>query len=228
MTTARFRTHTCTRPYVMPCARSADSRIARSLSLVDVIAPTVLGQRVTKREAQRSYSDLVKRFGTAAPGTTEVMLGPDTTTMLRLGDADWHSIGVERRRADAVRVLLRHSEALQRAGKLQQPAAPATGDTPEFLRVAGSLPGIGEWTATSLASVLLGDPDVVVMGDLHLPNGICWALASEERGDDARMLELLEPFRPQRGRVVRLLKLTGRAVAPRRGPRYDPLPIRRM
>lgn len=203
-------------------------RTARSLSLVDVVAPTVLGQRVTKGEAHRSFSELVTRFGTRAPGTTEVMLCPDAATLLRLGDADWHAIGVERRRADAVRVLLRRSEALNRAGGLRDPGPADAGGTAEFRRVAESLPGIGEWTSTSLASVLLGDPDVVVLGDLHLPNGICWALASEERGDDARMLELLEPFRPQRGRVVRLLKLTGRAEAPRRGPRYNPLPIRDM
>jgi 3-methyladenine DNA glycosylase/8-oxoguanine DNA glycosylase len=122
-------------------------RIARSLSLLDVLAPTVLGQRVTKGEAHRSFSELVRSHGRRFPGNDEV---------------------------------------------------------------------------------LLGDPDVVVLGDLHLPNGICWALASEERGDDARMLRLLEPFRPQRGRVVRLLRYRGRASAPRRGPRYTPLPIREL
>ena len=33
------------------------------------------------------------------------------------------------------------------------------------------------------------------------------------------MLELLEPFAGQRGRVIRLLEVSGLA-APRRGPRY--------
>jgi 3-methyladenine DNA glycosylase/8-oxoguanine DNA glycosylase len=203
-------------------------RIARSLSLLDVLAPTVLGQRVTKGEAHRSFSELVRSHGRRFPGNDEVLLGPDAETMLRLGDADWHALGVERRRADALRVLLRRGEALERAGSLDDPEPADASVTAEFLRVAETLPGIGQWTSTSLASVLLGDPDVVVLGDLHLPNGICWALASEERGDDARMLRLLEPFRPQRGRVVRLLRYRGRASAPRRGPRYTPLPIREL
>jgi len=42
-------------------------------------------------------------------------------------------------------------------------------------------------------------------GDLHLPHVVSWALAGERRGTDERMLELLEPYRGQRGRVVRLL-----------------------
>ena len=68
----------------------------------------------------------------------------------------------------------------------------------------------------------------MLLGDLHLPHAVCRALAREDRGDDDRMLELLEPFRPHRGRVVRLLKAAGRAAAPRRAPRYTPLPIARM
>ena len=36
---------------------------------------------------------------------------------------------------------------------------------------------------------------------------MAWALAGEPRADDARMLELLEPYRGQRGRVQRLLEV---------------------
>jgi hypothetical protein len=47
---------------------------------------------------------------------------------------------------------------------------------------------------------------------------VTWSLAGERRGSDERMLELLEPYRGQRGRVVRLLELAGSGPA-RRGPR---------
>jgi 3-methyladenine DNA glycosylase/8-oxoguanine DNA glycosylase len=51
----------------------------------------------------------------------------------------------------------------------------------------------------------LGDPDAVFVGDLHVPHLVSSALAGEQRGSDERMLELLEPYRGHRARVVRLL-----------------------
>jgi len=43
--------------------------------------------------------------------------------------------------------------------------------------------------------------------------------------DDAVMLELLEPMRPHRHRVVCLLQASGMAYGPRRGPR---LPVQQI
>jgi hypothetical protein len=63
-----------------------------------------------------------------------------------------------------------------------------------------------------------GDPDALSLGDFHTPHLVSWALAGEARGDDARMLELLEPYRGQRARLVRVLELSG-LMAPRFGPR---------
>ncbi len=83
------------------------------------------------------------------------------------------------------------------------------------------VPGIGPWTAAEVAVRALGDVDVVSVGDFHLPNLVAFALAGEPRGTDARMLELLEPWRGQRARVVRLLELSG-IRAPRYGPRLSP------
>ena len=62
-----------------------------------------------------------------------------------------------------------------------------------------------------------GDPDAVLLGDLHAPHIVSWALAQEPRGSDERMLELLEPFRGQRFRVTRLL-LGGPFTPPRLSP----------
>jgi hypothetical protein len=50
---------------------------------------------------------------------------------------------------------------------------------------------------------------------------VAWALAGEPRGTDERMLELLEPYCGQRGRVIRVLELAG-VRAPRYGPRLAP------
>ena len=87
-----------------------------------------------------------------------------------------------------------------------------------------AIPGVGVWTAAEVAHVALGDPDAVSIGDYHLPHVVAWVLAGEPRATDERMLELLEPYRGQRGRVVRLIEASG-AAAPRYGPR---LPLRRI
>lgn len=84
-----------------------------------------------------------------------------------------------------------------------------------------SLPGIGPWTVAEVLRCAFGDPDAVSVGDFHIPNSVAWALAGEARATDERLLELLEPYRGQRGRVQRLLEV-GRAVAPRYGPRMAP------
>ena len=70
------------------------------------------------------------------------------------------------------------------------------------------------------------DPDAVPTGDYGLPHTVAWNLAREPRGSDARMLELLEPFRGHRYRAIRLL-LKGGVRAPRRGPRRAPRDRRR-
>ena len=64
-------------------------------------------------------------------------------------------------------------------------------------------------TAQLRLGFALGDPDAVPVGDLHLPHLVAWALAGEHAGSDARMLELLEPFRGHRFRLIRLLYAAG-------------------
>jgi len=56
---------------------------------------------------------------------------------------------------------------------------------------------------------LAGDVDAAIPGDLHLPRVVCYALAGEFRGTDERMMELLEPFRGHRFRIIRLLYSAG-------------------
>ena len=83
-----------------------------------------------------------------------------------------------------------------------------------------ALPGLGPWTAAEVAVRALGDADAVSVGDYHLPNLVGSVLAGERGGDDARMLELLEPYRPHRARVIRLIESAGSALwGARRGPR---------
>jgi 3-methyladenine DNA glycosylase/8-oxoguanine DNA glycosylase len=88
----------------------------------------------------------------------------------------------------------------------------------EAYRRLRALPGVGQWSAAEVGLVALGDADAVSVGDYHLPSQVAWALAGERTGTDARMLELLEPYRGHRGRVLRLLTVAA-VGPPRRGPR---------
>jgi 3-methyladenine DNA glycosylase/8-oxoguanine DNA glycosylase len=84
------------------------------------------------------------------------------------------------------------------------------------------VPGVGVWTSAEVAQRAGGDADAVSGGDFHLAAAVGWALTGR-RTDDDGMLRLLAPYAPHRHRVVRLLFLTRRAQAPRRGPRL-PIP----
>jgi 3-methyladenine DNA glycosylase/8-oxoguanine DNA glycosylase len=87
--------------------------------------------------------------------------------------------------------------------------------------------GLGPWTAALVLRVAAGDPDHVEVGDFHVKHQVSWALAGEARGTDERMLELLAPYRGQRGRVVRLLLAAG-VRAPAFGPRRRVVPVHRL
>jgi endonuclease III len=188
-------------------------RLPRTRRVLHTLVPTVLEQKVTGTEAYRSYGSLLRRYGEPAPGPLALVLPPSPAALAALPYHAFHPLGVERRRADVIRRAAARANALESA-----PTGAEAG------RRLGSLPGIGQWTVAEVLRVAFGDPDAVSVGDFHVPNMVAWALAGEPRAGDARMLELLEPYRGQRGRVQRLLEL-GRIVAPRRGPRLAPRSI---
>ena len=83
-----------------------------------------------------------------------------------------------------------------------------------------ALPGLGSWTATTVAAAALADPDTVVLRDFWMPTIVRHAFTGDRSwcADDEPMLELLEPFAGHRWRVVRLLARAGFLPA-RRAPR---------
>ena len=193
-------------------------RFGATGAVVEAMICSVLEQRVTGMEAWRAYRQLVHRYSEPAPGPAELMLPPDPGVLRRLGYYDLHPFGVERRRADTLLRVCANAPKLDAAATMSPPEAAAL-----FTRI----PGIGAWTAAEVSRLALGDTDAVSVGDLHIPHLVSWSLAGEPRGSDARMLELLEPYRGRRARAVRLLELSG-MTAPRRGPRYRPIPIARL
>lgn len=185
-------------------------RLPSTGRLFHALLPTILEQKVTGTEAFRAYAALLRLHGEPAPGPGELRLPPAPATLAEMPYHAFHPLGIERRRAEVIR------RAASRAAWIE--SAATADDAARRLR---SLPGIGAWTVAEVLRSAVGDADAISVGDYHVPSMVAWALAGERRADDSRMLELLEPYRGQRGRVQRLLEVGG-AFAPRRGPRMVP------
>ena len=182
-------------------------RLGATGRVFDAIVPIVIGQRVTTDEAHRSYNRLVRLVGEPAPGDVDMLLPPSPASLLAMDLDDFHSIGIERSRARILR------EVARRAGRLEEILTMDQGPAKERLE---AVRGVGPWTSAQVMGVAWGDRDAIPIGDFHIPDTVAWALAGEPRGTDERMLELLEPYRPQRRRALTLIKLSGMAAVDRR------------
>ena len=186
-------------------------RIGAARAVMDVALPTVIDQRVTGVEAKRTWFGLVRSHGRPAPGPMPLVVPPAASVIAELSDLDRRRYGLELRRGVALATVARQADRLQRAADL---------GSASLQRMLMDLPGVGIWTAATIGQLVCGDADAVPVGDWHLPRIVGWALAQEPRADDDRMLELLEPFRPHRGRVVRALVAAGSGPA-RTAPRAE-------
>jgi 3-methyladenine DNA glycosylase/8-oxoguanine DNA glycosylase len=194
-------------------------RVGRSRGLYHALLPTIIAQRITAGEAIRQWGALCRELGEAAPGPTGLVRGlvlPPSPASLHRRPAWWyHPHGIETKRVRPLTEVARHAE------KLWSWADAGPRLAAEKLAL---LPGVGAWTIGSVLGPALGDPDAVPVGDYHFPNAVAWALAGEPRADDDRMLELLAPYRGQRGRVLSAIIRTA-GKAPAFGPKHRILPM---
>jgi 3-methyladenine DNA glycosylase/8-oxoguanine DNA glycosylase len=170
-------------------------RLGRTGRTWDALVPAVLEQKVTTVEANRVWRELLRLAGESAPGPAPEGMRVPPSARRVLDVTDWQW----------------HACGLDDSAALQKRLC--------------SIPGIGVWTAAEVVQRTLGCPDTVSVGDYHLKNIVGFALAGRRNTDDAGMLELLEPWRGHRQRVVRLL-LAGGPRRPRRGPRFAPTNFR--
>ncbi|HUL85683.1 MAG TPA: DNA-3-methyladenine glycosylase 2 family protein [Actinomycetota bacterium] len=171
-----------------------------------VLIAAILEQKVTGIEARRAWREIVPRTSDAAPGDVGLFLPPDPERLAAIPGWELTRLGVTGRRAETLRETARHPKKIA-----------ALTDASWLAK----LPGVGPWTLGEVGRIAFGDPDAISVGDAHLPNIVCWALAGEPRGTDERMLELVEPYRGQRGRVEVLLEVSG-ITPPAFGPKVEP------
>jgi endonuclease III len=193
--------------------RSLGLRLPKTLAVFEALVPAVLAQKVTSVEAHRSYRGLVQALGDPAPGPGGLTIPPTAPVLARTPYWTFHRFGIERRRAEVVIRAARSASRLEEAASMDLPAA---------RRRIEAFPGVGPWTAAKVALVALGDPDAVPVGDYHLADTVGYALDGTVRSTDERMLELLEPYRGHRARVISLIGVAG-VKAPRFGPK---MPLR--
>jgi 3-methyladenine DNA glycosylase/8-oxoguanine DNA glycosylase len=189
-------------------------RVGVAPSLHEALARLVLRQRVAYGDAAGSWAALVRRHGRPAPGPGGLLLAPTPEELYALPGASYRACAVDGHRS----VTLRRIAERAARGRLEP-----LGDGPRDAAAAAlaAIPGVGPWTVGMARGLALGDADAVVPGDLHLPQLVSFALTGQPAADDARMIELLEPYRGHRFRLLRLLWAAGRRP-PRgagRGPR---------
>ena len=195
-------------------------RLGRTDQVLEALIPAVIEQRVQGKDAFRAWRLLVTKYGMPAPGPAprRMRVPPPAEVWRRIPSWEFHRANVDPGRARTVVGCAQRADSLERL--TSWPADKAR----EALM---SLPGVGIWTAAETAQRAFGDPDALSVGDYHISKMIGWTLLGRPI-DDAKMVELLEPMRPHRHRVVRLLEASGLAYEPRRGARLAVQDIRAL
>ncbi|MFJ4295456.1 DNA-3-methyladenine glycosylase family protein [Curtobacterium sp. NPDC089689] len=183
--------------------RQPGLRLLRTNAVVAALVPAIMEQKVTSRQAWRAWRYLLRRFGTPAPGPApaDMWVQPTASGWAAIPSWEWHRAGIEPGRSATVMRAMRVAPALERTLTLGRGGAVVS----DRLQ---SVPGVGGWTAAETAQRAHGDPDAPSVGDYHVPALVGWALTGGPVDDDG-MLELLEPYRGHRERVVRLIGGSG-------------------
>jgi 3-methyladenine DNA glycosylase/8-oxoguanine DNA glycosylase len=187
-------------------------RVPRSTRVLESLVPAILEQRVIGVQAQAGWRQLVQRFGSLAPGPSPVPMRivPSAHQWGSIPVWEWHRAGIDPGRARTVARCAAVGPSLERLAHLP----PA-----EAMDRMQSVRGVGVWTAAEVAQRALGDADALSVGDFHLARVVGQVLAGRPFDDD-ELVATLEPYRPHRYRVVRLLEAGGLwSAVPRHAPR---------
>ncbi len=145
-------------PLATVVTRAPGRRVPRTVDAAELAVRAVLGQQVSTAAARTHAGKLVQAYGeqVADPDGGLTHLFPDVTALAELDPAE---MALPRARARAVTALV----GALAAGDLDLGGG---SDWPRAQAQLAALPGIGAWTAETIAMRGLGDPDAFVGTDL--------------------------------------------------------------
>ena len=176
-------------------ARFAGDRVGATGTVWHDLIWIVVQQRVHRVDAAEQWRRLVRALGEPSAEHEGLYMPPSPERLARAAPWSLRAMGIDARRATTLIEAARVAHRLHRLSEL--PFA-------EVERPLRSIAGVGAWTTSCLSGLTWGEADTVITGDSGIPSLIAETLAGERRADDGRMLELLEPYRPHRYRVLRL------------------------
>jgi DNA-3-methyladenine glycosylase II len=144
----------------------------------------IVGQQLSTKAARTIYGRILDLFEGSTPAPEQ---------LLEAGEADLRAAGLSGRKVEYVRDLASHVLAgeleLDRFGELSDE---------EVIEEIVAVRGLGVWTAEMFLLFHLERPDVLSGGDLGIRKAVQAEYGLEEMPAPARVLEIGEPWRPQR------------------------------
>lgn len=186
-------------------------QVPKSHGVWEATVAAILEQRVTGKEAKRSWRTLATDYGHPAPGPVPDGLAviPEPDRLRQVPSWGWRRMGVDQARSKTLMRVCQVAHMLARLPEL---------DFDTARQRFTSIPGLSDWSYAEMAQRALGDQDAVSVGDYHLSKVVVHSLTGERNGTDAEMLHLMAPYGGQRFLLQRVIESAG-SKPERRGPK---------
>lgn len=144
----------------------------------------IVGQQLSTKAARTIYGRVLELFGGATPSPQQ---------LLETDEADLRACGLSGRKAEYLRDLAAH--VLD--GELELDRLEQLSDEDVIAEIV-AVRGLGTWTAEMFLIFHLERPDVLSGGDLGIRKAIQVEYGLKEMPTPAKVLEIGEPWRPNR------------------------------
>jgi len=145
---------------------------------------SIVGQQLSTKAARTIYERLTELFGGKTPSPAE---------LLAADPEDVRAAGLSRPKVSYLRSLAEHVQS----GELELDRLSELPDE-EVTEQLTAVKGLGQWTADMFLIFHLDRPDVLPVGDLGIRRAVERAYALPKIPDAAQLVEIGEPWRPQR------------------------------